>query len=203
MGNAKQKLTLYAGGGSGIGDAISRVTALSNEATRADEDEVYAAYAYNGAGRIVLETQKNAGATVAELDYYQSTTPDTYDGFDRFGRVVDQKWVHGATVLDRYGYDPNSNRLYRENVLAADRSEVYDYDMLDRLAGMDRGTLNEEDKTEIEGTPARKETWDLNQTGNWAGYDVTENGAPVLNQTRTNNKANEITGLSEPENQTQ
>jgi len=75
--------------------------------------------------------------------------------------------------------------------------------MLDRLAGMDRGTLNEEDKTEIEGTPARKETWDLNQTGNWAGYDVTENGAPVLNQTRTNNKANEITGLSEPESQTQ
>jgi RHS repeat-associated protein len=204
VGNAKQKLTLYAGGGSGIGDAISRVTALSNEATRADEDEVYAAYAYNGAGRIVLETQKNAGATVAELDYYQSTTPDTYDGFDRFGRVVDQKWVHGATVLDRYGYgyDRNSNRLYRENVLAADRSEVYDYDMLDRLAGMDRGTLNEQ-KTAIAGTPAREETWNLNQTGNWAGYHVKTDGAAVLDQTRTNNKANEITGIETAPEQTQ
>ena len=32
---------------------------------------------------------------------------------------------------------------------------------------------------------------------------MAENGAPVLTQTRTNNKANEITGLSEPESQTQ
>jgi RHS repeat-associated protein len=204
VGNAKQKLTLYAGGGSGIGDAISRVTALSNEATRADEDEVYAAYAYNGAGRMVLETQKHAGATVAELDYYQSATPETYDGFDRFGRVVDQKWVHGATVLDHYGYayDPNSNRTRRENVLAVDRSEVYGYDGLSRLTTMNRGTLNA-GKTAIEGTPAREESWNLNQTGNWAGYDVEEDGAPVLNQTRTNNKANEITGIETPPEQTQ
>ena len=50
---------------------------------------------------------------------------------------------------------------------------------------------------------ARQEDWSLNQTGNWAGYDVAENGAPFLTQTRTNNKANEITGLSEPESQTQ
>jgi RHS repeat-associated protein len=75
--------------------------------------------------------------------------------------------------------------------------------MLDRLTGMDRGTLNEEDKTKIEGTPARKETWDLNQTGNWAGYDVAENGQAVLNQTRTNNKANEILSTTEAEGQTQ
>jgi hypothetical protein len=34
-------------------------------------------------------------------------------------------------------------------------------------------------------------------------FDVAENGAAILNQTRTNNKANEITGLSEPESQTQ
>ena len=117
---------------------------------------------------------------------------------------MDQKWHTAGTVKDRYGYgyDPNSNRLYRENVLAADRSEVYAYDKLDRLAGMDRGTLNE-DKTAIAGTPAREETWDLNQTGNWAGYDVTENGAAVLNQTRANNKANEITATTEAEDQTQ
>ena len=51
--------------------------------------------------------------------------------------------------------------------------------------------------------PAREEDWTLNQTGNWAGYDVTENGAPVLNQTRENNKANEITGIETPPEQTQ
>jgi len=182
-------------GGSGIGDAISRVTALSNEATRADEDEVYSAYAYNGAGRIVLETQKHEGDTVAELDYYQGTA-GTYAGFDRFGRVQDQKWTDGTDPIDRYGYgyDRNSNRLYRENVLAATRSEVYAYDMLDRLAGMDRGTLNEQ-KTAITGTPTREEDWNLNQTGNWAGYDVAVNGAAILNQTRDNNKANEIIAI--------
>jgi RHS repeat-associated protein len=74
--------------------------------------------------------------------------------------------------------------------------------MLDRLTGMDRGTLNEQ-KTAIAGTPAREESWNLNQTGNWTGYDVAENGAPVLNQTRTNNKANEITGIETPPEQTQ
>ena len=197
--NARTVHTLYVDpeNGSGIGDKISRVTALSNEDTRADEDEVYAAYAYNGAGRIVLETQKHGGSTVAELDYYQGS-PGTYDGFDRFGRVVDQKWTDGTDPIDRYGYgyDRNSNRLYRENVLAATRSEVYAYDGLDRLVGMDRGTLNEP-KTAITGTPTRQEDWNLNQTGNWAGYDVAENGSDVLVQTRDNNKANEIIGIDE------
>jgi len=203
--NARTVHTLYVdeGGTGGIGDAISRVTALSNAATRAVEDEVYAAYAYNGAGRIVLETQKNAGSTVAELDYYQGTA-GTYAGFDRFGRVVDQKWHTGGTVKDRYGYgyDPNSNRLYRENVLAADRSEVYDYDMLDRLTGMDRGTLNE-GKTAILGTPAREEIWSLDQTGNWTAYHTKVEGASVLDQTRMNNKANEITSIATAPEQTQ
>jgi len=69
-------------------------------------------------------------------------------------------------------------------------------------AHSDRGTLNA-GKTAIEGTPARQEDWTLNQTGNWAGYDVAENGQAVLNQTRTNNKANEILSTTEAESQTQ
>ena len=39
-------------------------------------------------------------------------------------------------------------------------------------------------RSAIAGTPAREESWDLNQTGNWAGYDVAESGSPVLVQTR-------------------
>ena len=66
--------------------------------------------------------------------------------------------------------------------------------MLDRLTGMDRGTLNEE-KTAVTGTPARQEDWNLNQTGNWAGYDVAEDGQDVLVQERDNNKANEIIAI--------
>ena len=112
--------------------------------------------------------------------------------------------MHGASVLDwyAYGYDRNSDRMYRENVLATDRSEVYSYDSLSRLTSMNRGTLNTA-KTAVTGTPARQQDWTLTQTGNWAGFNVAENGQAILNQTRTNNKANEITGLSEPESQTQ
>jgi hypothetical protein len=39
---------------------------------------------------------------------------------DRFGRIIDQRWlkppdVNNPTDRFKYGYDPNSNRLYREN----------------------------------------------------------------------------------------
>jgi hypothetical protein len=44
----------------------------------------------------------------------------TYAGFDRFGRVVDQRWVTtGQNPVDKdrfqYGYDHASNRTYRYN----------------------------------------------------------------------------------------
>ena len=49
---------------------------------------------------------------------YCGDTAGTYDGFDQFGRVVDQAWRLGAsgTVLDRYtyGYDFASNCTWRQ-----------------------------------------------------------------------------------------
>ena len=53
-----------------------------------------------------------------KLDYFQGTS-GTYAGFDRFGRIKDQKWIKSETVKDRhqYGYDYNSNRLWRQNSL--------------------------------------------------------------------------------------
>ncbi len=42
---------------------------------------------------------------------------DQYTGLDRFGRVVDQRWIRAAdaSATDRfqYGYDADGNRLYR------------------------------------------------------------------------------------------
>ena len=71
-----------------------------------------------------------------------------YSGFDRFGRVVWQKWQNaaGSSVLDRtfYGYDRNSNRLWRADrpdaSTASGRDEVYAYDSLNRLVRAKRGT---------------------------------------------------------------
>ena len=45
---------------------------------------------------------------------------DKYNGLDRFGRIVDQRWITGtgcgATATDRfqYGYNEDSNPLYKK-----------------------------------------------------------------------------------------
>ena len=91
-------------------------------------------------------------ATIVKEDYEQ---PDVrleyffdraYSGFDRFGRVVDQRWYDYGASADRdrytYGYDRASNRLYRENTTASGKDEFYSYDAVNRLATFDRGDLN-------------------------------------------------------------
>ena len=62
---------------------------------------------------------------------------DQYTGLDRFGRVMDQRWINGSnTDVDRYqyGYDHDGNRLYKDNKMIASLSEVYTYDSLNQLA---------------------------------------------------------------------
>ena len=76
----------------------------------------YAAYSYNGVGRMVVEDFTEPDV---RLDYWGQTS-GTYAGFDRFGRIKQQLWhsyAGGGSDYDKYnyGYDRNSNRLYREN----------------------------------------------------------------------------------------
>ena len=78
---------------------------------------------------------------------YWLDDPVTYAGFDRFGRVIQQFWYdYGAPdTRDKYtyGYDRNSNRLYRENNVTGDhKDELYAYDSLNRLTDWKRGNLN-------------------------------------------------------------
>jgi len=189
---------------SGIGDKISRLTAISATATRPNENDVYAAFHYNGTGRIVQKEYPQPGV---KLDYYQGAS-GAYAGFDRFGRLIDQKWLLDASVVDRYGYgyDRNSRRLYRENSLgtpaAIDRSELYGYDALSQVNDFQRGTLNA-DRTAMEDTPRRQKDWTYDQMGNWLQFDVEEDGEDLLNQTRTFNKVNEMLSISTPPSQTQ
>jgi hypothetical protein len=148
------------------------------------------------------KTQKSAGSTVAELDYYQGTA-GTYAGFDRFGRIVDQKWKDAAaTVIDRYqyGYDCDSNRLWRENVLTHSSTtnrfdEFYTYDGLNRLVNTDRGTLDDPPSAGIL-TKTFRQQWGLDQVGNWPTFKEGTGSAWTLEQTRTNNTVNEITGIT-------
>src|SRR5438552_19129277 len=54
---------------------------------------------------------------------------DQYIGLDRFGRVVDQRWLNTTTLAatDRfqYGYDRDGNRLYRNNLVNTAFGELY------------------------------------------------------------------------------
>ncbi len=193
--------------GSGIGLALSRLDNIASDGTP-DPDEKYAAYTYLGAGTIV--NVAHPGVTNGlDLTY---GTGGTYGGFDRFGRVVDQKWQNtAATPFDRftYGYDSVSNRLYEKNEVATTLSELYHasgatsgyYDGLDRLKEFRRGTLGDSGGTNnaISGDAGGRQTWGLDPPGNWTSFnkDATDGITWDLEQTRTHNTdVNEITGIS-------
>ena len=97
--------------GTGDGDKLSRIETLDWNGTDVST------YTYLGAGTIVKEAYPVP--TVA-LDYIGTG----YSGFDRFGRVVDQRWTGASGDVDRfqYGYDRNSNRTFRTNDVAAAQS---------------------------------------------------------------------------------
>jgi RHS repeat-associated protein len=126
---------------------------------------------------------------------------DQYVGLDRFGRVVDQRWLltSSGAALERvqYGFDRASNRQWRDNLVAASgQDEYYTYDGLYQLTNYDRGDLNA-GKTAISGTPLREEDFAFDPTGNWSGYITKNSGTTELNQARTDNKANEVTNITE------
>src|SRR5947209_4491963 len=83
---------------------------------------------------------------------------DQYTGLDRFGRIIDQPWITTGGInspKDRYqfGYDRDSNVLYKKNLVSGANSELYRinstasgdnataYDPLSRLTDFARGTL--------------------------------------------------------------
>jgi len=189
---------------SGIGDAISRVTAISAASTRPNENDVMASYQYNGTGRLVIEDYTQPDV---RLDYYDDydgdPAPGTYEGLDRYGRVAGHLWRdYGASAyLDRYAYtyDYNSNRTWRENngPSASGKDEKYTYDDLNRLTKMERGDRNGDAVDDKK----REETFTLDQVGNWKTYLAKQDPGGGL-QTETDhdravNDANEITGLTQ------
>jgi hypothetical protein len=105
----------------GLDDIASRVTYMSDAGSYATS--VLERFSYLGLDTVVQRLHPLNG-----LDLTYVGTPDMsgdiYGGLDRFGRVIDQRWVQGPGGVGqdrfKYGYDANGNRLYKENVLAAD-----------------------------------------------------------------------------------
>jgi RHS repeat-associated protein len=130
---------------------------------------------------------------------------DQYTGLDRFGRVVDQRWLKTSTgtATDRfkYGYDRNSNALYRTNEVNHNFDELYHasgagngYDNLNQLSGFLRGVLTASGGTgtplDTVASPSTTESWAPDALGNFTS--VTLNGTQT---NRTHNQQNEVTGV--------
>ncbi|MCS7022805.1 MAG: hypothetical protein NZU63_13380, partial [Gemmataceae bacterium] len=162
----------------GLDDAISRLSWLS------DNTGVLESYDYLGESVVVARKHPQPGI---DLTYVKRTgeangdAGDQYTGLDRFGRIVDQRWLKSSdgSAIDRlqYSYDRNGNRLSRTNLLDAAFSESYSYDNLNQLIGFTRGS--------------HSRSWDYDAQGNW--QSVTTDGST---QTRSHNAQNEITGIS-------
>ena len=191
----------------GTNDLLGRVSALiDNNGTTHLAD-----YTYLGLGKIVQDsytTEPNVSLTyIKQSGESNGDAGDQYIGLDRFGRVVDQRWlINGTTTaLERvdYGFDQDNNRQWRNNQVAGTlQDEYYGYDGLQRLLTLQRGTLNAT-KTGISGTPTFEEDFALDSTGNWhstsssssGAYVVKVSGTPTLSQNRTQTEANEITAI--------
>ena len=164
-----------------IDDIMSRLSSIFDDAdddgTIDTGEDVYAAYDYLGAGRIVTEDYAEAEV---KLDY----TANDFAALDRFGRVLDQVWTdYGAdpdAELDHFGYtyDRAGNRTERDNDLHTSFNEDYTYDNLDRLTDTDRAD-------------AFDQSWTLDGLGNFAEFD--NDGTT---QDHTANAANELTAVN-------
>src|SRR5579884_3362011 len=178
---------------SGLNDSISRLSSLS------DSSGTVESYLYLGLNTVVERDHPQTGINLSYLKQsgdtqYNGDGGDQYTGLDRFGRIIDQFWINASTntTVDRYqyGYDPDSEVLYRQNLADAAMSELYSYDKLGQLASFQRGTLNSSHNG-ISGTPSRSQSWSPDALGNFT--NVTTNGTA---QTRTANQQNEYTSIS-------
>ena len=190
----------------GIDDAVSRVSTL------ADGPTVLEALSYLGASTVVTRERPEAGiqwTLVRQPGDPATGLDDPYTGLDDLGRLVDHRWINTASGSDvtryTFTYDRAGNRLSREDVAAGVHSaaldELFTYDGLHRLTETQRGDLNAAKDAIQAGTESFSQNWTLDALGNWSAFeeDTDGDGTPDLDQSRTHNAANEITGTSSAE----
>ena len=100
---------------SGLDSNIGRLSSISDDSTTLE------GYSYLGLGTIVERTHPEPGV---DLTYLQQTgdpggdAGDQITGLDRFGQVVDQRWLKtsNGTATDRfqYGHDSDGNVMYEK-----------------------------------------------------------------------------------------
>jgi RHS repeat-associated protein len=177
-----------------LDSAISRITAMSDHGG-SSAGVILEGYTYLGLDTIAIQ---NRPEDSTQLNYVTQSGDanaltdggDRYEGFDRFGRVIDQNWLstNGGGTLDRvqYGYDQDGNVLYKNNIVNSSFSEIYHanstltgdnnkgYDSLNRLTGFGRGTLSASGHNSNSSAPldtlasaSAVANWGLDALGNW------------------------------------
>jgi RHS repeat-associated protein len=123
---------------------------------------------------------------------------DQYTGYDRFGRTIDIRWqtTSDGTSLERllYGYDQDSRRIWRQQVLATGLDNAYTYDGLGQVVTNALGILDTSIGT-ITPVPAQTEAWNYDPTGNWDNYTTAAGGAVTLEQIRIYDQGNRLTQI--------
>lgn len=145
--------------GSGT-DKLNRVASLVLDGTT-----TLVEYKYLGGGRAVVVDYPEPDI---KMDLWGGT-PGTYDGLDRFGRIIDLPWIdYSGTPTDvarlQYGYDRDSLPNFRRDVVAHAAGkgfdELYTRDGLNRLNNYQRNahhdlTLRRRDSSACQcGAPA-------------------------------------------------
>src|SRR5207253_3616735 len=162
---------------SGVDDAISRLTSLS------DTSAILETYSYLGLDTVVKRTHPEPNVDLTYIKQNGESTGDAgdqYTGLDRFGRLVDQRWIPTAnptlpTDRFQYSYDQDGNPLYRDNLVNAAFAELYHangagngYDNFNQLIGFSRGALNASKDSVM--APSQTQSWTFDGVGNWASF---------------------------------
>ena len=161
---------------SGVDDRISRLSSIS------DSSATLESYTYLGLNTVVQRSHPESSVNMSYIIPGGNTDGgDHYTGLDRFGRVVEERWVNisTSTLTDDflYTYDRDGNALARANALNASFNEQYSYDSLNQLTSFTRSS--------------HTQSWTLDALGNWASFT-----SDSTTQTRSFNLQNQLTSVS-------
>jgi hypothetical protein len=158
----------------GVDNTISRLSSIS------DSSATLEAYTYLGLDTVVKRAHPQPGVDLTYIKQSGESNGDAgdqYTGLDRFGRVVDQRWLvtSTGTATDRfqYGYDRDSNRLYRNDLINTSFGELYHvsgagngYDGLNQLVAFSRGVLTASGSTlDTISSPSHSQSWRFDALG--------------------------------------
>src|SRR5437764_3115226 len=111
---------------SGLDSTISRLSSLS------DSSATLEAYTYLGLNTVVKRSHPEPGVDLTYIKQSGESNGDAgdpYTGLDRFGRIVDVRWIvaSSGTATDRFkhGYDRDSDPLYETNEVNHNYDELY------------------------------------------------------------------------------